>query len=407
MRVKSIREVKNIKGKRVLMRADFNVPLVKGRGGQSEDFRLVRTAPTIQYLVKKGAKVIIMAHLGRPAAIFGLAGKPEGQVNPKFSLQPVAKRLSQILKQTVKLSPQIVGAKTDELVKKMKNGEVLLLENVRFDARENPSSPRLRRAQKGFAKELAKLGDLYVNDGFAVSHRDQASVSMIQEFLPSYAGLLMEDEIKYLGGALRNPKQPLVVIIGGAKISTKMKVIKNFVKVAKRILLGGALANTVLKVMGIAVGKSAVEPEMFAEVKKFKLTDNKIVVPVDGVMAASFEAKKGRMDALADIRPNELILDIGPDTVELYENILKSAKMVMWNGPMGLIENPVFAQGTKNLIKALANSKAETIVGGGETVQMIRKMKLENKFSFISTGGGAMLEFLEGKKLPGLRKITN
>ncbi|MFA6593961.1 MAG: phosphoglycerate kinase [Candidatus Buchananbacteria bacterium] len=389
MKVKSIREVENLKGKRVLMRADFNVPLINGRVGQSEDFRLVRTAPTIQYLIKKGAKVIIMAHLGRP----------EGKVNSKFSLRPVAKRLSQILKQQVKLSPEIIGAKTDKLASQMKNGEVLLLENVRFDKREE-------KADKNFARQLAGLGDLYVNDGFAVSHRDQASVSTIQEFLPSYAGLLMEDEIKYLGGVLKNPKRPLVVIVGGAKISTKIKVINNFTKVAKRILLGGALANTVLKVMGVSVGKSAVEPEMFAEVKKFKLTDNKIVVPVDGVMADKFNAKKGRMDALADINPEELILDIGPDTVKLYENILKSAKMVMWNGPMGLIENPVFASGTKNLIKILAASRAETVVGGGETVQMIRKMKLENKFSFISTGGGAMLEFLEGKKLPGLKNIV-
>ncbi|MFA6228072.1 MAG: phosphoglycerate kinase [Patescibacteria group bacterium] len=388
MKIKSIRQVKNLKGKKALMRVDFNVPLVSGRVGKSEDFRLVRTAPTIRYLIKKGAKVIIMAHLGRP----------DGKVNPEFSLKPVAKRLSQIIEQPVKLSPQIIGAQTDKLIGQMKNGEVLLLENVRFDAREE-------LADKNFARELAKLGDLYVNDGFAVSHRDQASVSTIQQFLPSYAGLLMEEEIKYLSRALENPRQPLVVIIGGAKISTKIKVIRNFAKLAKRILLGGALANTVLKVMGVSVGRSAIEPVMFPEVKKFKLTDNLIAVPVDGVMALKTDAKKGRIDALADIKPNELILDIGPDTVRLYENILKSAKMVMWNGPMGLIENPTFAQGTKKLVKILADSKAETIVGGGETVQLIRKMKLENKFSFISTGGGAMLEFLEGKKLPGLKKI--
>jgi triosephosphate isomerase len=371
------------------MRADFNVPITKnGKVGQSEDFRIVRTAPTIQYLIKKGAKIIIMAHLGRP----------EGKVNLKYSLKPVAKRLSQIIKQPVKLSPEIIGVKTDKLISQMKNGEVLLLENIRFDKREE-------QANNNFARELASLGDLYVNDGFAVSHRDQVSVSVIQDFLPSYAGLLLEDEIKYLGGVLKNPKKPLVVIIGGAKISTKIRVIKNFAKVAKRILLGGALANTVLKVMGVSVGKSPIEPEMFGEVKKFKLTDNNIVVPVDGVMANNFNAKKGRMDALADIKPEELILDIGPDTVKLYENILKSAKMVMWNGPMGLIENPVFARGTRSLIRILAGSKAQTIVGGGETVQMIRKMKLENKFSFISTGGGAMLEFLEGKQLPGLKKL--
>lgn len=389
MTIKSIKQVKNLKGKRVLVRADFNVPLVNGRVGKSEDFRIVRTAPTISYLAKKGARVIIMAHLGRP----------DGKIDPKLSLKPVAKRLAQVLNQPVKLSPEIVGKKTNDLVASLKNGEVLLLENVRFDAREEKSD-------KNFAKQLANLGDVFVNDGFAVSHRDQASVSTIQQFLPSYAGLLLEDEIKHLNQALRQPKKPLVVIIGGAKMETKIKVIKNFTKVAKRVLLGGALANTVLKVMGVTIGKSPFEPEMFAEVKKFKLTDNQIVVPVDGIMAAKTDAKVGRVDAFADVKANELILDIGPDTINLYQGILKTAKMVMWNGPMGLIENPAFTKGTISLIKMLANSKAETIVGGGETVQMIRKLKLEDKFTFISTGGGAMLEFLEGKKLPGLKNIV-
>jgi 3-phosphoglycerate kinase len=217
----------------------------------------------------------------------------------------------------------------------------------------------------------------------------------------------MEDELKNLSRVMKNPKQPLVVIIGGAKMETKIKVIKNFVKISKKVLLGGALANTVLHVMGISVGKSPLEESMFPEVKKLKLIDNKIVVPIDGVMAMSGDAKKGRIDAMADIKPDELILDIGPDTVKLYQNIIRSAKMVMWNGPMGMIENPEFAKGTIALIKILAKSKAETIVGGGETVEMIRKLKLENKFSFISTGGGAMLEFLEGKKLPGLKKIIS
>lgn len=389
MKVKAIKQAGNLRGKRVLVRVDFNVPLTKeGKVGQSEDFRIVRTVPTIKYLINKGAKVILMAHLGRP----------EGRPNSKYSLNPVAKRLSQLLGKKVLLSPEVVGKKTTELVGSLKNGNVLMLENVRFHPREEMNCKR-------FAKQLAALGDVYVNDAFAVSHRAQSSVCAVAEFLPAYAGLLMEDEIKYLGSALRKPKKPLVVIIGGAKISTKMKVIKNFTKVAKRILLGGALANTVLTVMGISVGKSPIEPEMFDEVKKFKLTDNQIVVPVDGVMAVKREAKKGRTDAMGDVRKNELVLDIGPDTVRLYENILKSAKMVMWNGPMGLIENPSFAKGTALLVKFLANSKAETIVGGGETVQIIKKMKLENKFSFISTGGGAMLEFLEGKKLPGLKKI--
>ncbi len=371
------------------MRADFNVPLTKDRKvGKSEDYRLIKTIPTIQYLKKKGAKIIIMAHLGRP----------DGKVKADLRLDPVAKRLSQLLGEKVLKSDEILAKKTDALINKMKNGDVLLLENIRFEAREE-------KADKGFAKELAKLGDIYVNDGFAVSHRDQASVSAIQDYLPSYAGLLLESEVLNLTKALKKPKQPMITIIGGAKISTKIKVIKNFLPVSSRILLGGALANTVLNVLGVSTGKSLVEPEMYPIIKKIKLSDNKLVVPIDGVMAKSYESNKGRIDAMGDIKKDELVLDIGPESIKLYKAILSKAKTVVWNGPMGLIEKPAFAKGTKELIKFLASSKAETIIGGGETVQMIRKMKLDDKFDFISTGGGAMLEFLEGKKLPGLRGV--
>ncbi|MFA6526165.1 MAG: phosphoglycerate kinase [Candidatus Buchananbacteria bacterium] len=391
MKIKTIRQVKNLKSKKVLLRVDFNIPLnPDGNVGRNEDYRIVKTLPTIKYLVAKGAKVIIMAHLGRP----------DGKVVEKFRLDPVAKRLSQLLKKKVSKSKEIIGWETDTKIGEMKNSDILMLENVRFDAREE-------KGDKVFAKALANLGDIFVNDGFAVSHRDQATVSTIQSYLPSYAGFLLEDEITYLSKVLKKPKQPLVVIIGGAKMETKIKVIKNFIKVAKKVLLGGALANTVLHIMGISVGNSRLETGMFSEVKKLKLIDNKIVVPIDGVMAESYGAKKSRIDALADIKPDELILDIGPETVKLYEKIIASAKMIVWNGPMGLIENPLSAQGTIKLIRILAGSKAETIVGGGETVKMIRKMKLENKFTFISTGGGAMLEFLEGKKLPGLSKLIN
>lgn len=390
MKIKSIRQIKNLKGKKVLLRVDFNVPLTSsGQVGYSEDYRIVQTLPTINYLARHGAKIIIMAHLGRP----------DGKVVEKFRLDPVAKRLGQLLGKKIYKSDEILGKQTDSLIKKLKNGDILMLENIRFDKREE-------RADKIFAKRLAGLGEIYVNDGFAVDHRDQASVSTIQEFLPSYAGLLLEQEISHLSRALKNPRKPLVVIIGGAKISTKMKLIRNFIPVANKILLGGALANTVLKAMGISVGKSAIEPEMFAEAKRIKLTDNKIEVPVDAAVAKSYKSKKGRLDALADVKADELILDVGPDTLKLFGKIIKTARTIMWNGPMGLIENPAFALGTKEMIKILSKSKAETIIGGGETVQMIRKMKLENKFGFISTGGGAMLEFLEGKKLPGLRKLV-
>ncbi|MFA6918726.1 MAG: phosphoglycerate kinase [Patescibacteria group bacterium] len=389
MRIKSVKKLKNLKGVRVLLRVDFNVPLTKdSRVGTSEDYRIVKTIPTIKYLIKKGAKIIIMAHLGRP----------EGKVVENLRLDPVAIRLSQLLKKQVYKSDKIYGTDVDSHIDEMKNGDILMLENIRFDKREE-------KGDKKFAGILAKMGDIYVNDAFAVDHREQASVSTIQMYLPSFAGLLLEDEVLNLSKIMTNPKRPMVTIIGGAKISTKIKIIKNFLPVSRNILLGGALANTVLKVMGVAVGKSLIEPKMFSEVKKLKLTDNKIVVPVDGYMAKSFKGEKGRLDALADVRKDELILDIGPDTIRLYAQIIKSAKTIVWNGPMGLIETPYFARGTSALIKILAKSRAEKIVGGGETVQMIRRMGLENKFNFISTGGGAMLEFLEGKKLPGLVKL--
>lgn len=401
MKINSIRQLKNLKNKKVLLRVDFNVPINNGKVGTSEDYRIVKTLPTIKYLTSKGAKLIIMAHLGRPASndSHNKAGKPDSFcVDEKLRLDPVAKRLSQLLKRKIAKSNEIIGTETDHKIDQMKSGDILLLENIRFDSREE-------QADQKFAQELARLADIYVNDAFAVNHRDQASVSVIQKYLPSYAGLLLEEEITQLTKTLTKPKQPLVVIIGGAKMETKIKVIKNFAKIAKKVLLGGALANTVLHIKGMSVGKSPLEPSMFSEVKKLKLIENGIIVPVDGIMAKSREAKVGRMDALADIKADEMILDIGPDTIRLYEKIINSAKMVVWNGPMGLIETPAFAKGTNALIKILAKSKAETIVGGGETVEMIRKLKLDKKFTFISTGGGAMLEFLEGKKLPGLKKL--
>ena len=389
MKIKSIRQVKNLKNKRVLLRVDFNVPLGSdGRVDKTEDYRLVKSLPTIQYLIKNRAKIIIMAHLGRP----------NGRVAANLRLDPVAVRLSQLLNRPVNKLNDILGRSVEEKIKVMQSGEIVMLENIRFDKREEKGDRR-------FAGQLAKLAEIYVNDAFAVCHRNQASVSTIQNYLPSYAGFLLEAEINNLGELMARPQRPLVAIIGGAKISTKIKVIKKFLVIADYVLLGGALANTVLKAQGVGVGQSLIEPKMIAVIKKIKLTDNQLRVPVDGVMAESFTSQKGRTDALADIKSKELILDIGSDTIKLYKKIIASAKTIVWNGPMGLIETPAFAKGTRELIKILSQVQAKTIIGGGETVQVIRTMKLENKFDFISTGGGAMLEFLEGKKLPGLKKI--
>jgi phosphoglycerate kinase len=389
--ISSIKKVRSLRGQRVLIRVDFNVPISKDfKVDEHNDYRLIKTLPTIKYLIKKGAKVVIMAHLGRP----------KGKIVESLRLDPVALRLSQLLKSCVYKSDGIVDKNTELAIAEMKNGEVMLLENIRFDSREE-------KGDVDFACELARLGDLYVNEAFAVSHRNHASVATISRYLPTYAGLLLEEEIKNLSRATSNPKKPLTVIVGGAKISTKIKVIKRFLEIADDVMLGGALANTVLKVMGVSVGKSLVEPKMYSVIKKIKLTNNHLHVPVDGLLAKSFSAKTGRMDALADVKKDEVILDVGPDTIDLYSKIVKSSKTIVWNGPMGLIETPFFAQGTIALIKILSKSKAYTIVGGGESVQAIRALGLEKKFNFISTGGGAMLEFLEGKPLPGLKKIIH
>ncbi len=391
MKIKSIRQVKNLRGKRVLIRVDFNVPLgANGKVDPEEEYRIIQSLPTIKYLIKKKAKVIIMAHLGRP----------DGRVVEKFRLDPVAARLARLLGKSIYKSDIVIGKDVEKKIAEMKKGDVLMLENVRFDRREETGN-------KTFARQLAKLGDIFVNDGFAVSHREHVSVATIQNYLPSYGGFLLEQEIDNLSGVFDRSPKPLVAVIGGAKISTKIKVIGRFLDSADYVLLGGALANTVLKALGVAVGKSMIEPKMVDEIRKIKLTDDQLRVPVDGIFASSFKAIKGRIDALGDIRKNEVILDIGPDTIELYRHIISQAKTIVWNGPMGLVETPFFARGTRELIKILAASKAKTIVGGGETVQLIRKMGLEKKFTFISTGGGAMLEFLEGKKLPGLKKIVS
>lgn len=389
LRLRSMRELKNITGKRVLLRVDFNVPLTRDMQVSSEeDYRIRQSLPTIKYLLERKARVIILAHLGRP----------EGRVVELLRLDPIAVRLAQLLRRDVYKCDQLVGAVADKAVADLQPGDLLVLENVRFDRREE-------RADTALAKKLASYGDIYINDAFGVDHRDQASVSTIQRYLPSYAGLLLEDELTRLSGVRDAPRHPLVVIIGGSKISTKLSLIKSFLPRADHILLGGALANTVLRAQGISVGQSLIEPGMIAAIRRIKLTNTQLHVPVDGVIAKSYHSPRGRRDALGDIRPSEVIVDIGPETLELYARIIRAAHQIVWNGPMGLIETPSFAWGTRELAKAIARSKAESIVGGGETVQMIRRLRMERKFNFLSTGGGAMLEFLEGKKLPGIQKL--
>lgn len=385
--LRSIRDI-DVQNKRVLVRVDFNVDL-GADGNVIDDFRIRAVFPTLNYLIENNAKVILMSHLG----------DPEGIVNSGLRLSPVRAKLAELLSMNVLGSPDCIGSLAEDAVSAMHEGEVLLLENLRFHKEEKENNDE-------FARRLAVLGDVYVNDAFAVCHRSHASVSAITKFLPAYAGLLLEKEVAILGKAVKNPDHPLVFVMGGAKISTKIKLIKNFLDKADHILLGGALANTVLCAQGLAVGDSVVEEEMVEAVKDFSLTNTKIHLPVDTVVS---EDKNGegevRIAPVGNTRPHELILDIGPETVELFSKIISSAKMIVWNGPMGLFEIDQFSRGTKEIIQAIAAGNAFSIAGGGETIVYLDKTGLAGKFSHISTGGGAMLDFLAGEKMPGLQAL--
>ena len=388
--LRSIKDI-DLQNKRVLVRVDFNVDLAAD-GNVIDDFRIKAALPTIKLLLENGAKIILMSHLGDPG----------GAVNEDLSLYPVRRKLAELLGRPVLGARDCVGLVAEEAVSKIQPGMVLLLENLRFHKEEKENNSE-------FAKSLAMLGDVYVNDAFAVCHRNHASVSAITKFLPSYAGLSLEKEVCVLEKAMKNPDHPLVVIMGGAKISTKIKLIKNFLNAADHILLGGALANTVLRAQGLAVGDSVVEEEMVEAVKDFNLTDTKVHLPVDTVVSEDKSGKgKIKIASVGNTGPRELILDIGPETVELFSRIISSAKMIVWNGPMGLFEIDQFSRGTKEIIQAIAASDAFSIAGGGETVVYLDETGLAGKFSHISTGGGAMLDFLAGEKMPGIQAlITN
>ena len=385
--MKYLRQI-DILGKRVLLRAEFNVSLDENNK-VIDDFRIRSTVPTIEYLLEKNCRIIIMAHLGRPT--------PGGDER-KFSLAPVAERLAELLEKEVKLAPDCIGEETLALANGLKNGEILLLENLRFHEEEEKND-------KDFARSLAELGEIYVNDAFGVSHRAHASVEAITEFLPSGAGFLLEKEILNLTRATDNPDHPLVVIFGGSKISSKLKVIGNFLAKADRILLGGALANTMLYARGFPVGQSLIEKEIVPELEKI-LADPKILLPLDAVVCINQEGKGGyEIGSVGETPDNKMILDIGPKTEEDFAGIVTQAKMVVWNGPMGLFEKEHFAHGTKALAEAVARSQAFSVVGGGETVAFLEELGLVDKFDFVSTGGGAMMEFLAGEKLPGLEAL--
>ncbi len=388
---KSIEDLE-VSGKKVLVRCDFNVP--QDENGEITDDRRIREAlKTINYLVEHNAKVILCSHLGRP----------KGEVNPKYSLKPVAKRISELMGKEVKMAEDVIGESAHKLSESLQDGEVMLLENVRYDAREEKNDPE-------FSKELASLAELYVNDAFGTAHRAHSSTAGVADYLPSACGYLIKKEIDIMGKALENPERPFVAILGGKKVSDKISVIENLIDKVDSLIIGGGMSYTFFKAQGKEIGKSICEDDKVELAKELlKKANGKIVLPVDNVVAKEFNNDSPSMVVPANAIPADYMgLDCGPATIELFKKELKGAKTVVWNGPVGVFEMPNFAKGTKAVCELLANLEgAITIIGGGDSASAAISMGYESKFTHISTGGGASLEYLEGKVLPGVAAITD
>jgi len=379
MKLQTIKQIKNLKNKRVILRTDFNVPMNEEK--IIDDYRIKMSLPTIEYLLKKKARIVVVSHLGRPG------GKP----SKKLSLLPVVQRLEKILKQKIAFVSHSFGDEAKEAVETLEAGEILVLENIRFYPQEKENSAQ-------FAKKIASLADVYINDAFAVSHRKQASVVAITKYLPSYTGLLLEEEIKKLSQTL-SPTSPSVAIVGGAKISSKIKLINKLNKKFDHILLGSAISTKFIKEAGYEVGKSYVEKDFELNLKKYNF--EKIILPVD-VVVGDRGAKNKDVDLISK---SEIIRDIGPETFKMFKIYLANAKTIVWNGPLGLIEDSRFIKHSRKLVAEIVkNKKAKIFIGGGETASLFKNKK-PNSNIFISTGGGAMLEFLEGKVLPGIKVL--
>jgi phosphoglycerate kinase len=384
----SIRDL-DLKNKRVFIRVDFNVPLAPGGQEITSDKRIKASLPSIQYALEQGAGLVLASHLGRPK------GKP----NPEMSLKPVAARLQELLGRPVKMAPDCIGAEVEAM--KPAPGEVLLLENLRFHAEEEKNDA-------GFAKQLASLADLYVNDAFGTAHRAHAStVGMIQFMPKAAAGLLMDKELEYLGKVTGNPERPSVAILGGAKVSDKIEVIQNLMKIVDQLLIGGAMAYTFLKAQGKPTGKSLVEEDKLDLARELMASaGGKLVLPVDHVVVSEL-VENAPNEVVETIPEGKIAVDIGPQTIAQYEEILKGAKTVIWNGPMGVFEKKPFDKGTVALAKAVAASGAVSVVGGGDSEKAIKSAGVTDKISHVSTGGGASLEFLSGIELPGVAALTS
>ncbi|VEI12406.1 phosphoglycerate kinase [Trueperella bialowiezensis] len=397
--MRTIDSLGDLAGKKVFVRSDFNVPLDDAKN-ITDDGRIRAALPTLTRLIDAGAKVIVSAHLGRP----------KGKVNPDFSLAPVAKRLGELLGKDVKLATDTVGESAKELTSAMEDGDVVLLENVRFDPREDS---KVDAEREELAKEYAALADVFVSDGFGVVHRKQASVYDIAKELPSAAGELVFKEIDSLSKATDNPARPYTVVLGGSKVSDKLGVIENLLEKADRLLIGGGMAYTFMKAMGNEVGASLLEEDFVEKageyLKKAKEAGVELLLPVDNVTAPTFDAKAPASIYDTGAMPEgEMGLDIGPETREVYAKAIAESKTVVWNGPMGVFEFPAFAKGTAAIAAAMENAEGYTIVGGGDSAAAVRTLGFdESKFDHISTGGGASLEYLEGKELPGIAVLED
>ena len=390
---KTVKDI-DLKGKRVFVRCDFNVPMDENQN-ITDNTRIVAALPTIKYLLEQNCKIILASHLGRP----------KGEFKPEFSLKPVAKELSKLLNKEVIMAKDVIGEETIQKALNLKEGEIMLLENVRFHKEETDNNPE-------FAKKLASMAEIFVNDAFGTAHRAHASTTGIADYLPAVSGFLIEKELKFLGNAVNNPERPFVAILGGAKVSDKIGVIDSLLEKVDTLMIGGGMAYTFFKAQGYEVGKSICELDKLdlakSAMEKAKQKGVKLLLPVDTKVGKEFkEDTESKMVKYTEIPADWEGFDIGTETIKLFTEELKSAKTVVWNGPLGLFEFPQFAIGTNAIAKALSELNATTIIGGGDSAAAVKKAGLEDKMTHISTGGGASLEFLEGKKLPGIECLLD